>query len=242
MRYLRMAAIICILTGKMVYAWDSTKIDTVENRYDNGRLKEKYQRVLSGGNDEYYKYGFYRSWYPNGQMEWDGHYAENGKIGVWMKWDSLGCRVEETSYIGDKKNGLSIEWNRDGSVATLLRYRNDKLHGRCCWLQHGSIINDFFNNPDLPFDSDFFYIEGVKIVALIYLDVHFPGEIPGRKIDSAFYNAEVGLWVEPTDTGALHIGHKTNGQKQGIWTLWDMDGAMIRQDYYMNDCSMYPKH
>ncbi|MGH8016501.1 MAG: toxin-antitoxin system YwqK family antitoxin, partial [Candidatus Zixiibacteriota bacterium] len=167
MSKLTLVILCCAIFSISVHAWDATVLDTVEIRYSSGQLKEQYQTLYWGGREETRKYGFYKSWHEDGKIEWYGNYAGDIgdiKVGCWIKWDSSGFLLEETSYDMGLKNGADIEWNPDGTYRKLIYYKNDTLHGLCTWAKRGMIVNEAFNNPNLALDSQMYYLNGRILV------------------------------------------------------------------------------
>jgi|GEM_PF-766258 hypothetical protein len=246
MRYVWVGILTCLLAGNLTFAWEKTTSDTVETHFGNGQLREQYRRVNYAGYGIDYKYGQYRSWFVNGQMESTGHYAKDGKIGVWTRWDSTGRLVEEINYLDGKRNGAAITWKVDGTVETLLQYKNDKLHGRCTWFASAPAINGLISTPNLLVDSSIFYLDGVRLVPLeswVGRELK-PGEISGNNLTIHYFNPELHLWVEPAGVAdQLYVGKKDSKgmYKQGVWTVYAMDGSMIRQDFYKDDHIMCPE-
>jgi len=225
------------------FGWFSTTLDTVEVRYPSGQLKEQFQTAFFEGSGRTAKFGFYWSWYENGQMEWSGHYAENDKVGCWVNWDSTGFLLAETSYDNGLKNGTEIEWNPDGTFRKLLYYKNDSLNGLCTWGKPGIMINGFYNTPDLIIDSQSYYLDGKLIVKLWKLHdstSYFSMSGPQR----LNYNNELNLWfeckrLEPSistynNNASIFIGRKVGGKREGMWIQYNRSGNVIKAEYYEN--------
>jgi hypothetical protein len=218
-----------------VFPWWETVVDTVEIRYPNGQLKESYQTVFWGGNESTSKTGFYRSWYENGQLEWDGQYAADLKVHTWIKWDSTGRRAEEISYLTGEKHGSEIEWNPNGTIRKELHYRNDTLHGLCTWRKDNYNINGLANNPNLTIQVQSFYVDG-KLLVPITGETDKLGGYPCNDLLSPYYNADLDLWVDwHTRPCEFFVGRKVDGKKQGAWVLWTQSGNMKKVEFYDKD-------
>ena len=218
-----------------VFPWWETVVDTVETHYPNGQLKESYQTVFWGGNESTSKTGFYRSWYENGQLEWDGQYA-GVKVHTWIKWDSTGRRVKEISYLAGEKHGSEIEWNPNGTIRKELNYRNDTLHGLCTWRKANYSINGLANNPNLTIQVQSFYVDG-KLLVPITKETHQVGNgYPCVHAPNPYYNAEHDLWVEcHSHPSTFFVGRKVDGKKQGAWILWTQSGNVKKVEFYDKD-------
>ncbi|MEK7775104.1 MAG: hypothetical protein AAB305_04380 [Candidatus Zixiibacteriota bacterium] len=232
-----LARILTILTlwaslGSSAIAWDKTVLDTVEVRYPDGKLKEQYQTAFSEGHGTTSKMGFYHSWYANEQVEWDGQYHGDLKVGTWVHYDISGHRVEEVSYIEGMEHGQAITWSTDGVVRNALNYRNGKLHGLSTWRQSGDLAGSVFQDEDLVIDSEFVFLDGEMLVAI---KVGKTNEYVPSCWDSQspFYNAKLDLWVEwKMKECVFMIGRKVDDKRQGIWMAFSRNGDLERVEYY----------
>jgi antitoxin component YwqK of YwqJK toxin-antitoxin module len=75
-------------------------------------------------------------YYPNSFVASTGKYINQYKEGKWQFYSSTteGVLISEVEYSDDKKNGLSIKYYPDSSVAEKLYYKNDIRHGE--WLKY----------------------------------------------------------------------------------------------------------
>lgn len=75
-------------------------------------------------------------YYPNSFVASKGKYINQHKEGKWQFYSSTteGVLISVVEYSGDKKNGLSIKYYPDNSVAEKLYYKNDIKHGE--WLKY----------------------------------------------------------------------------------------------------------
>jgi antitoxin component YwqK of YwqJK toxin-antitoxin module len=75
-------------------------------------------------------------YYPNSFIASKGKYVEKKKEGVWKFYSSSvnGYLLNEESYNGNLRNGLSIKYFPDSTVAEKINYLNDKKEGE--WLQY----------------------------------------------------------------------------------------------------------
>lgn len=232
MKSITIIALFLISSTVTVHAWWETVVDTVEVSYPDGQLKEQYQTVFFGGNEKTSKYGFYRAWHENGEMEWEGHYARDSKVGTWINWDSTGRCVVEVTYLNGAKHGTEIEWNSDGTVRTMIHYRNGVRHGLCTWNVPEYSINTLYNNPPLAMSHESFYLNGELIVETQKENstaYNFNCADPR----TPYYNSELDLWIEGTrDACNFFVGRKVDGKKNGMWVLWTKTGDMKKAEYY----------
>ncbi len=223
---------VLLCTASNVLAWWDGVVDTANTQYSSGQLSEQFQRFTFSGNERTYKYGFYRSWYENGQLEWEGQYANDKKTGTWVHWDSTGRKTEEMTYHVGFKHGLEIEWNPDGTMNKALCYRSDKLHGLSIWYSPGNSILTEFNNPCLTILAQKFYVDGVMLLPIMdstsnpCADGLYGGKEP-------YHYEENDVWIEwDKDNTKFHVGRKIDDKKNGLWILWSSTGDMIKADYY----------
>jgi antitoxin component YwqK of YwqJK toxin-antitoxin module len=72
-------------------------------------------------------------YYPNGMVASTGKYINHLKEGKWKFFSSTtkGLLISEEEYTGDKKNGLSVKYYPDSTIAERINYKNDLKHGEC---------------------------------------------------------------------------------------------------------------
>jgi len=72
-------------------------------------------------------------YYSNGMVASTGKYVNQLKEGKWQFFSSTtkGLLISEEEYSGDKKNGTSVKYYPDSTVAERVSYKNDLKHGEC---------------------------------------------------------------------------------------------------------------
>ncbi len=72
-------------------------------------------------------------YYSNGLVASAGKYVNRLKEGKWQFFSSStkGLLVSEVEYSGDKKNGLTVKYYPDSTIAEKIHYMNDLRHGEC---------------------------------------------------------------------------------------------------------------
>ncbi|MCX6830134.1 MAG: hypothetical protein NT002_12790 [candidate division Zixibacteria bacterium] len=237
MRTMRIISFLIVLSSSTVFAWEATKYDTVEVRWENGNLREYYTRAcFEGYGDTFQPHGQYKSWFENGQLKENGTYRWNRRIGTWIKWDENGNRREETTYIDNAielpdnfysaLNGQYIEWYPDNTVKTIGYYKYNSKYGLWIIKRQG----DDRNNPNLMIDSVDYYYRDTLLVRLEKRDgewLHSTNE---------YYNAEMDLWIEWKRTHNndwlryytdFYIGRKVNDKRDGKWLHLDPRGEIV---------------
>lgn len=103
-------------------------------------------------------------YYPNGLVASTGKYANQLKEGKWhffsvTKKDLL---ISEAEYSGDKRNGLLVNFYRDGKPAEKLWYKNDLKHGECLkYYPNGSLtLRTSYTNGRLNGKFEAFFDNG----------------------------------------------------------------------------------
>jgi antitoxin component YwqK of YwqJK toxin-antitoxin module len=82
-------------------------------------------------------------YYPNGYIASKGKYADQKKEGKWQFFSETikGYLISEDTYRGDLRNGASIQYYPDSTIAEKINYVNDKRDGE--WIRYypgGSIL------------------------------------------------------------------------------------------------------
>ena len=137
------------------------KHETIEARYPNGQLKEKYE-VIQDTLGNYVKDGQYTSWHENGMKQSAGEYVDGKINGEWIRWFQSGNllsksiskdgqfngkyivwyesgqKKEEGEYLFNNFVGLRIQWYENGQKEEESNYQDYQLVGnRTQWYQDG---------------------------------------------------------------------------------------------------------
>lgn len=72
-------------------------------------------------------------YYSDGLVASAGKYVNQHKEGKWQFFSSStkGLLVSDVEYSGDKKNGLTVKYYPDSTIAEKIHYMNDLRHGEC---------------------------------------------------------------------------------------------------------------
>lgn len=73
---------------------DNKVIRTVYYTYPAGTIQEKFICSMLGD----LRYGYYKSFYKNSQLEIDGNYENMNRIGIWKFYDEFGTLTSTESY------------------------------------------------------------------------------------------------------------------------------------------------
>ena len=73
----------------------------------------------------------------------DGYVANLKKDGVWTKYDAKGSRIQETTWLEGKREGVFSTWHPDGGIAQTGAYVNGLQSGRwSTWSAAGQLMCD----------------------------------------------------------------------------------------------------
>lgn len=238
--------LLCFITTASASDWWAGAIDTIETRWPNGHLKEKWiQKTDSIGDGGTLKEGTYTSWHENGQMSstvyywhgkeegwwhaWhengqlkeEGQYMEGKKLGLWLAWFEDGERAEEAFYGGvDRLHGRYVKWSQEEGykIVKSLHYRHSKLHGMCAWQEdEGEVARSEF------------YLDGKLMITFSEGGQEFFRCTRPQR----YYNSEYDLWVAwEVGCTRFHIGKFVDGAKKGRWTIWSGAGELIDVEEY----------
>jgi antitoxin component YwqK of YwqJK toxin-antitoxin module len=130
-------------------------------------------------------------WYPNAFIASKGKYIDQKKEGVWKFFSSSvsGYLINEESYKGNRKNGLSIKYFPDSTVAEKINYLNDRKEGE--WVQ---------------------YYQGGKL----FLKSYYSGDLLNGKFDVWYENGKSqfsGLYRNNMREGKWNIYNKDGSLK-----------------------------
>jgi antitoxin component YwqK of YwqJK toxin-antitoxin module len=109
---------------------DDHPVGEFKRYYENKTLKSILQYNISG------KEVVATIYHPNGNIASKGKYINQKKEGKWQFYSAVtkGYLISEESYSGDKKNGLSLKFYPDSTVAEKVNYINDTKQGE--WIQY----------------------------------------------------------------------------------------------------------
>ncbi len=62
--------------------------------------------------------GTISTWYPSGQRESEGAFADGVQVGVWTSWHANGKLAKRGAFVEGKKEGVWETWSEDGEIAS----------------------------------------------------------------------------------------------------------------------------
>lgn len=78
--------------------------------HDNGT------RASLGQYESGRKHGFWQYWYPNGQLEKQGSFAQDAATGTWTEFRTDGGRSAEGEMLGGRPHGRWVYWHPNGQI------------------------------------------------------------------------------------------------------------------------------
>ena len=90
-------------------------------------------------------------YHPNGNISSKGRYINQKKEGKWQFFSSFteGYLISEENYSGNSRNGLSLKFYPDSTVAEKVNYVNDLRQGECIqYYPNGAVClkSNYLNN------------------------------------------------------------------------------------------------
>ena len=168
----KMAISMCIV---IVFCACSSNVK--EEKFKDGKAHKKYE-ISKRDDGSFFKNGYYKSYYingnneiignykdgkkvdlwtyyyDNGNVETTGKYKDNERVGLWISYDNDGNKSSEENYVDGKMNGVSTFWSANGSIKYLYKFENDSnvsLVGK--WLLYNEEVSS--EKPDtIIFNQD----------------------------------------------------------------------------------------
>jgi antitoxin component YwqK of YwqJK toxin-antitoxin module len=160
------------------------------------------------------KYGVWRWWHPNGQLEKQGQLVADQRTGPWSFWYDNGQEMLAGSFVADREVGRWTGFYRDG---------RDKFDGGYVEGAPDGAWTTFHADGSTAAAGS--YAGGQKTGAWTYFH---PG---GAKKEEGTYEAGVptGAWTSYHPNGAKEsAGAYAGGKRDGTWTWWRADGSVWR--------------
>lgn len=86
-----------------------------------------------GQEGEPLRHGMAKGWYQNGQLQSEGQYEYNKRIGHFRFWHSNGQISAEGTFRGDQYAGVWVWWHENGQKAIVGRYDSGRYVGEWRW-------------------------------------------------------------------------------------------------------------
>ncbi len=90
-------------------SWYSTGQIQTQWECERGPLPRWYERTIEVGLSS--RAGAVRAWWPNGQVRFEGQYADDKEDGVWTYYDRAGRKTAKGPYCGGLRHGMWTLWD-----------------------------------------------------------------------------------------------------------------------------------
>lgn len=116
----------------------------------SGQLIEQFEEIETE-NGSYFKNGYYKSWYSNGQIKSNGNYKNNKKDGKWTNYYKSGQIRSVLEITNDTLNGKFIKYYENGQI---------NLEGSFVMGKENGESKEFYESGQLKSETN--YTNGLK--------------------------------------------------------------------------------
>ena len=184
--------------------------------YRDGHLRSK--KAINRKNDSNQRSGPWRSFYPSGQLEWEGFYQKGKKHGIFKYYNKKG-KVRDIRKID---NGKRLENSEDLMV----------LETKKEFYEDGTLKKEGSYKPDGTKHGlhKFFDEEGELETTKVFKNGNLTGK--GRIDEQGYYQGE---WVHYYPKGGKRAeGVYLNGKKEDEWVYYYPSGQVEQRGAYRN--------
>lgn len=82
---------------------------------------------------EHLRHGPSKTWHANGQLQLEGQYEYDRRIGHFVYWHPNSQKAAEGEFVEDKHHGDWVWWHENGQKAAIGQYEDGALIGRWRW-------------------------------------------------------------------------------------------------------------
>jgi antitoxin component YwqK of YwqJK toxin-antitoxin module len=184
--------------------------------------------------------GFWREFYPTGELKSEGNYINSKQDGVW-KFYFENQKIEvEGRYANGKKEGVWHWYYPNGAMLQEENWRQGQLDGDFIEYDGSGSVSVKGAYLEGTEEGEWFYIQGNAIEKGVYNDgmrtglwtTHWRngGVISEIEYDQDFFH---GKYVLYHPTGKIRLTGKYNsGEHVGIWYLYDEESELILTTVY----------
>lgn len=106
-------------------------------------IYEKYEYIETD-DGSFLKDGFYKRWFPNGQIELNGFYKNNLRDGEWKVYNKKGQIIGEFTSVNGELEGLQVEYYDNGNKKIEKLYSKGKVNGLVQeWHETGELNREY---------------------------------------------------------------------------------------------------
>lgn len=119
----------------------------VEEKYDDGKPKSKYNVDDKGRKD-----GLYQEFYPTGKIKLRAAYKQDMLEGKYSLFDEKGRTKSTATYKAGKLSGTYTEYDAKGKKTRTATYKDGKLNSNLVLYENGlPILTQLFQNGEAVF-------------------------------------------------------------------------------------------
>ena len=225
---------------RMVYNEDG-QIDTIE-KYDSGRLIYLWDEVDFSNAD-----GYNKSYYRNGNIEYEGIMIDGKKNGVWNNYSRDGHILTSRTFINGQPNGYWIDYNHNEDIDNILcnglkfwdgkmmEFHSNGNKTRDMYISDGRLDGVFTVYYYQKENSDKInikgaYSKGMKDGKWIW----YSQKGKTTKYETYANGIKDGKWVSfynGTDIIKFN-GEYVNDQRVGLWEWFDEESNLVKSIQY----------
>ncbi len=201
------------MTGQGIMTEEGIKQGPWKEYYYDGQLKAE------GKYDKGKKVGGWKYYYPDGTLEQEGYYNTEGLTeGLWKWYYPSGLLHREENYLNGSADGLSLEYDENGSIVTSGEFIEGNEEGKWFYNIDGCLEEGIYRNGLRNGTWSSYYQDG---------QLRFTGDF----IDDNPNGKHVYYW----GNGKLREeGRYIMGLKEGDWVKYDPDGTLFIVISYEN--------
>lgn len=189
----------------------------VNSKYPDDKIRWERQ-VARYSDNRFVADGYYREYYPNGQLFVEGTYKDGRQEGAWTYWYDDGTENRQVTYKNGKPDGAWESYRADGTLAAVRSFKGGRRDG--AW-----IVYDETGEQPL---REQHYVDGK------------PNGVWKQWFPSGQLHRQVtlkdglrdGPATEWRDDGSKAVEMNYHeGRPHGTSTLWSADGRKFTQEY-----------
>lgn len=229
--------------------------------YYNDGVSKEIEYTLKNGKYE----GVFKSYFKNGNIEFNGQYLNDKKTGFWQQYNENGDLVYEYNMLNGKLEGLAKVYE-DGKISEEKYFSNDVLNGSAknyIYNNEGVLIltqHKNYNNSKLNGRKELYYIAPNTANRLLSYTTYNNDlkegafqEVQGDSLIIGAYknnklNGEYKVFLDAkrmlvggvisttiSQLSKHSKGFYSNGLKTGLWEYYDITGSLIEKGKYQNN-------
>ena len=116
--------------------------------------KVEFARYENEG--EHLRHGPSRTWHANGQLQLEGQFDHDQRVGHFTYWHPNSQKAAEGKFVKDKHHGAWVWWHENGQKAAIGQYEHGALIGLWRWWdEHGKLAKQMvYDQPQTVADEE----------------------------------------------------------------------------------------